>query len=445
MPRRYDPMQLTRERPSRAGLEFGSKVVGVCAKAEALEQLTMDLANIGYSTVDASAGPVPSDAVAILISEDADPDFRVAAAHARRHRIILLSPDNGFRARLKAARTGVEAVLGLPVNTVELAAWLSEFEYHGSGPYSVLIVDDDPLIAVTYAHALESAGMQARIVTDPMESLDAISAATPDVMLLDFQMPGADGLEVARVIRQSRQNLALPIIFLSAERDADRQRLARRIGGDDFITKPVDMGLLVDRVQMRAERAVALRQLMERDSLTGLLNHARFKDRLAGEIARSRRTGSPVSVCLIDLDHFKAVNDTHGHQAGDRVIQMLAHALRARLRRSDVVARYGGEEFAAILLDTPQRTAVTVMNKIREVFALIGFEGPTEAFNVTLSVGLVEPQPFTSAEDAIAAADEALYEAKRTGRNRVVAANRPEQVGRPVGGADACGVSSDGT
>ncbi|MEC5289857.1 diguanylate cyclase [Aurantimonas sp. C2-6-R+9] len=261
-----------------------------------------------------------------------------------------------------------------------------------------------------------------RLAQEPGRVLEEISSNTPDLILLDMHMPVADGMEVAQIIRQSRRNLSLPIIFLSAEQDVERQRQARKLGGDDFINKSVGFDHLASLVRMRAERAVALRQIGERDSLTGLLNHARFKDRVAVELERCRRTGSQFSVCLLDIDHFKQVNDTKGHQVGDRVIQTLSHSLVGGLRHIDVVARYGGEEFGVILLDTPIEPSNAVMNRIREHFADIPMRGPDEPFHVTFSAGVAGADAGKSADELIAAADAALYEAKRSGRNRVVSA-----------------------
>jgi len=202
----------------------------------------------------------------------------------------------------------------------------------------------------------------------------------------------------------------------------ERQREARKIGGDDFISKPVDLEGLASLIVIRAERARVLRQVMDRDSLTGLLNHARFKDRVADELGRSRRTGSTFSLCLLDLDHFKRVNDTNGHLCGDRVLRTLAHSLQGTLRQTDVIARYGGEEFAVLLVGTDATRAQIVMDKVRTSFEQLKFDGPETSFSVTVSVGVSSEQMGSSVEGLIGRADEALYIAKDNGRNRVVIA-----------------------
>lgn len=386
------------------------------------EQCASMISGLGYRPVDGRGEQSEGACVAVLINTQVDPDLALAREQSASHRVILLADETSFEFKLAAARAGVEAILSTPLDTVELGAWLDDYDTGEAEPLSILIVDDDEIAAEAFACALEAADMRARILTDPGRVLEEISSNTPDLILLDMHMPVADGMEVAQIIRQSRRNLSLPIIFLSAEQDVERQRQARKLGGDDFINKSVGFDHLASLVRMRAERAVALRQIGERDSLTGLLNHARFKDRVAVELERCRRTGSQFSVCLLDIDHFKQVNDTKGHQVGDRVIQTLSHSLVGGLRHIDVVARYGGEEFGVILLDTPIEPSNAVMNRIRERFADIPMRGPDEPFHVTFSAGVAGADAGKSADELIAAADAALYEAKRSGRNRVVSA-----------------------
>jgi diguanylate cyclase (GGDEF)-like protein len=237
---------------------------------------------------------------------------------------------------------------------------------------------------------------------------------------MDMQMPGVSGIELARMIRQSRRHLSLPIVFLSAERDPARQLAARMLGGDDFISKPVDLGRLVSLVRMRAERAKRLRSIMDRDSLTGLLNHGRFIDRLHQELERCRRAGTEVSLALIDLDRFKNVNDVHGHLSGDQVLRTLAHSLSSGLRRIDVIGRYGGEEFGVILLDASPEAAFAAVDKIRQRFSEITFNAKESVFSATFSAGVSGSRSHSTPEQLIAAADAQMYLAKKAGRNRIL-------------------------
>ncbi|MCQ4160685.1 diguanylate cyclase [Roseomonas sp. GC11] len=412
--------------------------------AEPQERATLSaiIANLGYGVLRVPDAVLPegalaeSERLAAIVIDDAVPGALEACRHlAGRAPLVLLAGDTSFAARLAAVRAGIEAVVPKPLDVNELADWLDHFAGSRSeaGP-SILVVDDDAVLAEAYALALRQAGMQATVISDPARAIEAMSALTPDLVLMDVQMPGVDGIELARILRQSRRNLSLPILFLSAEKDEARQILARRLGGDDFIAKPVDLGRLVTLVRMRAERARALRAVMETDSLTGLLNHARFKERLELELERARRHGMAMSLVLLDLDHFKSVNDTHGHLMGDRVIRGLARSLQRRLRRTDVIGRYGGEEFAVLLLNTAPDAARAIIDGIRERFAATPFENGGTPLRVSFSAGVAGieagspgtgPQPCDAGagpEAMISAADAALYAAKRAGRNRVMQA-----------------------
>ncbi|HWX49245.1 MAG TPA: diguanylate cyclase [Roseomonas sp.] len=398
----------------------------LCAPAAEQPGLLGMLNSLGYTVRQAAEGvPPPDGPLAAAVIDDALPDpLATCRALADRCPLILLARDTSFSLRLAAARAGVEALVPKPLETNELADWLDQFAgLRAETHCSILIVDDDPLLAETYAMVLRQAGMQVTALSQPERTLEAIATTTPDLVVMDLQMPGIDGIELARVIRQTRRYLSLPVLFLSAEQDATRQMLARRLGGDDFIPKPVDLGRLVTLVRLRAERARALRTVMETDSLTGLLNHARFKERLALEVARTERDGTPLSLVLFDLDHFKQINDQHGHLLGDRVIRSLARSLRKRLRRTDIIGRYGGEEFAALLLGTPPEAAQSVVEQILERFSGLIFETEHARFSVTFSAGIAGRSSDGTAETVISAADAALYAAKRAGRNRVCLAD----------------------
>jgi diguanylate cyclase (GGDEF)-like protein len=314
-----------------------------------------------------------------------------------------------------------------PVETHDLVDWLDRLTQGISSkplskPYRILIVDDDRYLAESYALILQLAGMEARVLTEPLKILDIIADYHPDLILMDIYMPECNGIDLAQVVRQHRTYLSIPIVFLSVENNVERQLAAKRLGGDDFLTKPIEPSHLISAVLSRAERARDLRTVMESDSLTGLLNHVVIKERLAIELKRAHRQGTPLTFALIDLDHFKAINDDHGHLTGDRVIKALASLLNRRLRDTDIIGRYGGEEFAVILTETETESAVKVMNEIRKSFALLRHSSGEQEFSVTLSCGVAGLTDKTNSRELIAAADGALYAAKAAGRNRVVKA-----------------------
>ena len=284
----------------------------------------------------------------------------------------------------------------------------------------MLIIDDSPSLLAFYAAHLSGAGFLTQTLVEPLKALEVLADNPPEIILLDMHMPGASGQELAKVIRQQDAFLSIPIVFLSAEKDVGLQREAMSLGGDEFLQKPIAPEHLVSAVASRIARYRALRNLMVRDSLTNLLNHTSYKERLRAEVSRAGRLGKLLCVGLIDIDHFKKVNDTYGHPAGDRVIKNLARLLRQRLRSTHVIGRHGGEEFAVVLTATGMDDALDTLNQIRESFAAIEQHAGKDSFRCTLSAGLAPFPELDEAESLIQAADEALYRAKHGGRNQVV-------------------------
>ena len=195
------------------------------------------------------------------------------------------------------------------------------------------------------------------------------------------------------------------------------------LGGDDFLTKPIEAQHLVSSVSNRIKRSLVLRSLMVRDSLTGLLNHTAIKAQLSHEIVRAKRQGKPMAFAMIDIDNFKKINDSHGHPVGDRVIKSLSRLLKQRLRENDLVGRYGGEEFAVVLVDADGAAAKKIMDTIRKDFARLRHLAELQEFSVTFSCGVADITNYSDASILADAADKALYKAKHAGRNRVMLAD----------------------
>jgi diguanylate cyclase (GGDEF)-like protein len=396
-----------------------------CAAAEfePLRQALSPMPHVDVRRYDpADAGPPCDDRlVAAVVTDGIERPLEICARMSARCPALLVTQNGAFDFRLAATRAGVDALLFRPLDANELIDWLEHLtSRHNSEPFSILLLDDDQLLADLYAAALKDSGMAVEVVDKATAAFERLNASPPDLILMDVQMPGIDGIEIARMIRQSRRYLSVPIVFVSGEPDAVRQMEARRFGGDEFVSKPVDLRHLVALVHLRAERAKLMRSIMERDSLTGLLNHSRFKERLCHELERSRRIGGEVSLAIVDIDHFKLINDTHGHLIGDRVIRALANSLASGLRRIDIVGRYGGEEFGVIMLDTPTQPAAIAIDKQRRSFGDVEFDASGVRFRASFSAGLAGSHDHASTESIIAAADRALYAAKQGGRNRVI-------------------------
>jgi diguanylate cyclase (GGDEF)-like protein len=287
-------------------------------------------------------------------------------------------------------------------------------------PYRVLVVEDSLTASKSIQRTLSVSGIESFAIDKPQEVLDGLTGFQPDLILMDMFMPGCTGVEATRVIRQHAEFLSTPIIYLSGDTNVPLQVEALRLGGDHFLTKPYNPVILNAVVKSKIERYRALRRSMLRDSLTGLLNHITVKEKLALALHAADVEQRPLSVAMIDIDHFKKVNDSYGHQTGDHVIRSLAWFLKQRLRKTDLVGRYGGEEFLVILPGADAAQAVDVLERIRRDFSLIKHPFNETWFNTTFSGGVSQFPTFTSGEALIKSADEALYEAKRGGRNRVV-------------------------
>ena len=337
---------------------------------------------------------------------------------------IVVSSEDALVPRIEAVRAGADAYFDKPVDAARLVEALNRLTgSEAVEPYRVLIVDDDRPLAEFYAALLERAGLDTRIVTDPMAVMAPLNEFRPDLILMDINMPGCTGIELAGVIRQRDSFAQMPIVFLTVETGFDRRIMALRTGGDDFLTKPVRPELLISSVFPRAQRSRLLGSMISQDSMTGLANHSKSKEYLEIEYERAERQGKPLAFAMIDIDKFKHVNDTYGHWTGDTVIKSLAKVLRQRLRNTDIVGRYGGEEFVAILPHTDGPAALAILDEIRDRFSRIRHTSGDAGFFVTFSCGVATCPPIGDSTRLTTAADEALYEAKRSGRNRVVPAN----------------------
>lgn len=338
--------------------------------------------------------------------------------------IVFMSDEDGtIETRLRASRCGGEEFFYPAVDPGQLIEKIETYT-HGNNvePYRVLVLDDSRAQAKFMETVLKKAGLTAHIITDPMQIIKALDAFAPEIIILDMYMPGCTGMEIARVIRQQDRYHSVPIIYLSAEDDVGKQLHAMSLGGDDFLTKPIDPKHLIATIHNRGRRARSLLALMIRDSLTGLYNHTHTLYLLDQEIVKARQKGHDLCFAMLDIDYFKKVNDTFGHPIGDRVLRSLSMFLKQRLRKSDHIGRYGGEEFAIILPDTRESDARTVLNEIRERFAELQQPAGDREFNVTFSGGIASWQGETS-QSLCERADRALYQAKEQGRNCVLSSD----------------------
>ncbi len=294
-----------------------------------------------------------------------------------------------------------------------------------ANPVDVCIIEDDAAQRALLFERMLAGHYSVVEATDGESGLEQIRRHRPRVVICDLLLPGLDGIELCRRIRADHSLDGTYLIVLTVCNDRESKNHALNAGADDFLLKPYD----VDELMARLRNGLRVNKLQERlrhaartDGLTGLWNHAEFRDMLNREFARTRRYGGVVSLLMIDLDHFKAVNDTYGHEAGNEVLQSVAQLLRHLVRDSDIVARYGGEEFAVICPETSLDDATQLAERIRATLATRLEIPRSPQLKVTVSIGVsATSDPAVSAIcDLINRADHALYLGKRSGRDRVI-------------------------
>ena len=257
------------------------------------------------------------------------------------------------------------------------------------------------------------------------EALEILKEEKVDLVLLDVMMPDMDGFEVCRRIRENPETKDIPIIFITAMTDEESIVKAYDMGGNDYVTKPFKKKELLAKIRREfklQELQRELKLMALTDPLTKLYNRRYFMDISKHIVHGAVREKQPLSILLMDIDHFKRINDTYGHDVGDKVLISFANALTGLSRRSDVVCRWGGEEFVALLPNTETQTAKSVAEKIRGAVERLRVETDSGTVRFTLSIGVsgIDIDKEKSVEPALKRADEALYEAKESGRNCVV-------------------------
>lgn len=294
----------------------------------------------------------------------------------------------------------------------------------------ILIADDDAVSRRLLQRTLERMGHEVLAVADGPQAVSALlHPEGPRMAIVDWMMPSADGPTVCRAVR-ARSEAYVYIIMLTARDGRDDVVAGLDSGADDFLTKPFDADELRSRLRCGA-RVLALEEgllkaqaelsvFATQDTLTGLWNRRRILEQVTSELLRARRDDKPVSVAMIDIDHFKKINDTHGHPVGDTVIREVANRLRAALRDYDAIGRFGGEEFMAVLPGCDEHAGILAATRVLQAVARTPVETAAGPLDVRVSIGVsCTDFTFTDADSLIQHADDALYRSKAGGRNRV--------------------------
>lgn len=333
---------------------------------------------------------------------------------------IFISARGDWEARHKAMLAGGEAYLTKPIDPAQLIKSLNTLlQEDDQEPYRVLIVEDDELLAEHYQLILSYAGLHTAVSTSPKKVLSIAARHQPELILMDLHMGSISGIEVAQVIRQHQQLFSIPIIFLSSEHNPELQQKAV-LNGDHFVEKPISDEHLIELVISRSHRSRSLASMMYRDGLTGLLNQITLRHRLESELAYKKRHQQQLCFVMIDIDHFKQINDRYGHGTGDTVLKTLAALLERRLRQSDHIGRLGGEEFGFILPDSSLEQAYEITEQLREQFSELNHFSDGIHFQCSFSAGIACSTNHPEVLSLLEAADNNLYIAKQAGRNQTV-------------------------
>lgn len=337
--------------------------------------------------------------------------------------LAFISGDALTKDRVEGAHAGASLYLDKPFESDSLEKAVHHLvAIRQGGRPRVLVCDDDEFFGNTVALVLRNEGMIVRTLTDPNIILDVMQEFPPDMLLLDVMMPGITGFEVCRMLRLIPRWQDLPIIFLTGQTGVEARVEAFRCGGDDYLPKPVVNEELLTRVKVRLDRAKMLRERSDKDTITGLLLRRAFSEQLSAILAESQRVKTNFSICLLDVDHFKKVNDTHGHLAGDNVLAGLGQLLSRRFRVDDLRGRWGGEEFIlAFRREKKEIIHKAVTRALEEFRETPFFSDEGQEFHCSFSGGLATfPDDGESIFDLVQASDKRLYIAKKQGRNRII-------------------------
>jgi two-component system cell cycle response regulator len=288
----------------------------------------------------------------------------------------------------------------------------------------ILLIDDDILILKMLENTFTMEGYKVYICEGSVSAIDTVAITRPDIIILDIMMPKLNGFEILEKIKSNPGFSDINVIFLSGKDDVDDKIKGLKSGADDYITKPFAVEEVVTRVEMIMRRTDNYKEKLLKDSLTGAYSRYYFNIRIAEELERYRRKGAAFSIAFIDIDHFKHINDRHGHQAGDYVLKEFVSYIARNIRKCDSIYRYGGEEFVILLPDTTERKAYTVVDRLRKGIGRKPISIDGTILNITFCAGINQiHDEAESIDQIISNADKAMYLAKKYGRNRVIAYN----------------------
>ena len=333
--------------------------------------------------------------------------------------VLVLDQPLHLKRRVVIANSGVAAIMEKPVEVLKTVGMMQDL-LTVPALTKVVVVDDDPIFLATLQALFLQHDIRVTGLSSGHDLWDVLETRNPDILLLDIDMLDLDGISLCKAIRSDSRFSQLPIVFVSAMDTPEMRKEAFRAGGDDFISKTCDRLELMGRVAARIARNRVSRRL-EFDRLTGLVTRAPAMSRIKNLFGQSKKRGLPTSIAVLDLDHFKSVNDRYGHPVGDKILRSIAKHLVDHFRTQDVVARWGGEEFVVALFAMNSFQAVQRLERVLEAVKLeLHRSEKGETFHVSFSAGVAEfPRDGEDLQTLYKNADLALYQAKDEGRSRV--------------------------
>jgi diguanylate cyclase (GGDEF)-like protein len=345
--------------------------------------------------------------------------------------VLVLTAQDRFIDRVEVARLGSRGFLQKPMPASQILEAVRQLLQQLQAPRArVLAVDDDPHVLAVLRALLEPHDFRLTTLSDPRQFWETLEAVSPDLLMLDVDMPHLGGIALCRVVRNDPRWRELPVLFLTASTDADTVQRVFAAGADDYVSKPVLGPELRTRITNRLERTRLLRSTAETDVATGLTNRSKSVQALGRFLRLAGRYNQPLSLAVLELDHFTQINDTYGHAAGDDVLRRVGGLLLQSFRSEDVVARWGREEFVVGMYGMRRDSSVHRLAEVLEMLRHEEFSGSDGVrFQVTFSAGVAEyPVDGTDLQTVYHAADQARYQAREAGRNRVLPAGwRPNQ------------------
>jgi diguanylate cyclase (GGDEF)-like protein len=362
----------------------------------------------------------------LCFKESAENGFRLLAELTTKEppvSVLVFTSTESFADRVKVARLGGRGFFQKPVSIEQVMDAIASVVQQSSQPSAkLMIVDDDPQVLDFLRSLLEPWGFKLTLLDEPQQFWSTLEQSNPDLLILDVEMPELSGIDLCQVVRNDSRWNDLPVLFLSAHTDRETVQRVFTSGADDYINKPIVGPELIARVLNRLERTQILHKLAEIDELTGLTNRRKSVQQFSQLLHLAERQTQPLCFAILDLDHFKQINDQYGHDAGDQVLRKLGELLKQSFRSEDVVARWGGEEFVVGLYGTTRSCGAKRLTEVLEIFSQQEFaDAKNRKFGVSFSGGVAEfPKDGANLQALYRAADALLYQAKESGRNQVL-------------------------